>query len=724
MRAFFAAIASRRWMVFVGALAIIVAGVINLRGLSIDAVPDISPKQVMVLTQAQGLGPLEVERLVSFPIENAMAGLPGLSSVRSLSRFGLSAVYVTFNDSANITQARTLVNERLQQARETMPANVGNPQLGPIATGLGEIFQFEVRGPGHTPMELRQLLQWTIAPKLKLVPGVADVNIYGGQMQTYEVRIGADALRRYSLNLSQVFQALTDNNQTRGGAYLNHGDEQEVIRGLALASGPADIGNIVLGTGPDGTPITVSTVGEVVTAPKVRLGGVTHDGQGETVAGVVLMLYGENASAVVAAVKDAIPEIQRQLPQGVEIRPFYDRSDLVNRTINTVAHNLLEGAVLVVVVLLLVLGNLRAGLIVACAIPLSMLIAFAGMRLLGVSGNLMSLGAIDFGLVVDGAVVMVENAMRHRAADRDSSAPDIVRNSAAEVARPIGFSVLIILMVYIPVLTLSSVEGKMFRPMALTVMLALTASLLLTMTVIPALTAIFLPNKLTTEDTWLVRWIRAAYTPLLRRTETHPARTFLIAAALFGASVFLATGLGGEFIPQLAEGSVVVTSEKLPGINLDASLRTATQIEKALRSFPEVNHVVSLTGSAEVPTDPMGVESSDSFVSLKPKSEWHGVSSQSDLVAKFEDKLKRDVPGVAFSFSQPIQMREEDLLEGVRSDIAIQIYGDDLPTLTDLANQVADTVRGIPGAADVKPEAQGGMPYLTVRIDRRKSTLR
>ncbi len=721
MHRFFTAIVGQRWLVFVAALALIAGGLTNLSGLSIDAVPDISPKQVMILTQAQGLGPLEVEKLVSFPIENAMAGLPALSSVRSLSRFGLSAVYVTFDDGADLGQARALVNERLQTARETMPPNVGSPELGPLATGLGEIFQFEVRGPGHTPMELRQLLQWTITPKLKLVPGVVDVNIYGGQMQTYEVRIGADALRRYGLSLTQVFQALSDNNQTRGGAYLDHGDEQEVIRGLALATGPADIGNIVLATGPDGTPITVSTVGQVVTAPKVRLGAVTHDGQGETVVGVVLMLYGENASKVVGAVKAVIPDIQRQLPQGVEIRPYYDRSDLVNRTIDTVTRNLIEGAVLVIAVLLLLLGNLRAGLIVACAIPLSMLLAFMGMRLLGVSGNLMSLGAIDFGLIVDGAVVMVENAMRRRAQDSGADAGAVVRDSSAEVARPVAFSVLIILMVYVPVLTLSGVEGKMFRPMALTVMLALAGSLLLTMTVIPALTAMFLPRHVSDQDTRVIHWARRGYRPLLRHAEAHPGWTFLIAAVLFGGSVFLATGLGGEFIPQLAEGSIVVTSEKLPGINLDASLRTVTQIEKVLRGFPEVTHVVSLTGSAEVPTDPMGVESSDSFISLKPKGQWKGVSSQSELVAQFEAKLKQQIPGVAFTFSQPIQMREEDLLQGVRSDVAIQIYGDDLKTLTGLANQVADTVRGINGAADVKPEAQGGMPYLTVQIDRRKA---
>lgn len=721
MDRYFDFIVRRRWLVLAGALAIFAAGLLNLRGFAIDAVPDISPKQVMVLTQANGLGPLEVERLVTFPIENAMAGLPLLKSVRSTTRAGLSAVYVTFEDNADANLARTQVSERMAQARETMPPNVGTPQLGPIATGLGEIYQFEVRGPGHTPMELRRLLQWTIAPRLKLVPGVADVNMYGGQMETFEVRIGGDALRRYNLSLKQVFQALTDNNQASGGAYLEHGDEQQVIRGLGLVTDPQDLAQIVLATGPDGTPVTVGSVGEVVRAPKVRLGAVTHDGEGETVVGVALMLYGENASQVIGGVKSAIADMGKQLPPGVEIRPYYDRSDLVARTIGTVEHNLIEGAILVVAVLLLLLGNLRAGLIVASAIPLSMLMAFAGMRALGISGNLMSLGAIDFGLIVDGAVVMVENAIRRRAAEPDEDAADVVRKSSADVAKPVLFSVAIILLVYVPILALGDVEGKMFRPMALTVILALASSLFLTMTVIPALTAAVLPNKIGGGDTRVVRWARAAYTPLLGRAEGHPGITILIAAVLFAGAVALGQTLGGEFIPRLSEGSIVVTSEKLPGISLDASLKTVTEIEKVLKSFPEVTRVVSLTGSAEIPTDPMGVESSDSFVTLKPKSEWDGPANQNELQDLIEKKLKEAVPGVAFTFSQPIQMREDDLLEGVKSDIAVQIYGDDLNTLHSLADQVTQAVKTVDGASDVKPEAQSGMPYLTVKVDRQRA---
>ncbi len=720
MQAFFAGLVARRWLVLVLALGVVAGGVLNLRGFAVDAVPDISPKQVMVLTQATGLGPLEVERLVTVPVEYSMAGLPGLKSVRSTSRFGLSAVYVTFEDATDLPAARSMVMERLGQARETMPPGVGSPQMGPIATGLGEVYQFEVRGPGHTPMELRQILQWTIAPKLRLVPGITDVNIYGGQMRTFEVRIGAEALRAHNLTMPQVFQALSDNNATRGGAYLTRGDEQVVVRGMALAKTAADIAGIVLQTAPDGVPLTIGGLGEVVEAPKVRLGAVTHDDRGETVVGVALMQYGDNASQVIAGVKTAVEEIGKQLPPGIELRPYYDRSDLVARTISTVEHNLGEGAVLVVAVLLLMLGNLRAGLIVACAIPISMLMAFAGMRALGISGNLMSLGAIDFGLVVDGAVVMIENVLRRRAAAGKEDDPGkVIWVAAAEVARPVAFGVLIISMVYLPVLALQGVEGKMFRPMAIAVMLALLSSLLVTILVMPALAAAFLGDK-TPKETWLVRKARAGYTPVLRQAERHPLLILLVAAGLFGGSVFMATRLGGEFLPQLSEGSIVITSEKLPGISLDASLRIAGRIEAVLRGFPEVTRVVSLTGSAEIPTDPMGVESTDSFVSLKPQAEWKTASSQDGLVAAYEAKLKEQVPGVAFTFSQPIQMRMDDLLQGVRGDVAITIYGDDLTTLRGLADQVVQAVDGVQGAADVKAEQQGGLPALTVQVDRAK----
>ena len=718
MQSFFRHVAARRGLVLALAALLAIGGAVNLGGLSVDAVPDISPKQVMVLTQAKGLGPLEAERLVTFPIETAMAGIPGMEAIRSTSRFGLSAVYVTFRDGIDVNTARTLVAERLKTALANMPPGVGTPQMGPVATGLGEVYQFEVVGPGYTPMQLRRILQWQIAPKLKLAPGVTDVNIYGGQLETFEVQVHADALRRYGLTLQQVFDAVQTNNAARGGAYVDHHDEQQIVRGLGLVKDPKDLGDIVLATGPGGVPITVATVGSVVRAPAVRLGAVTHDGVGETVVGVALMLYGDNASDVVTAIKAEVEKLGSQLPPGVAIRPYYDRSALVDRTIHTVAHNLLEGAVLVVVVLLLTLGDLRAGLIVASAIPLSMLIAFAGMRVFGISANLMSLGAIDFGLIVDGAVVMIDNVMSRSGRSREPERT--IGDAAAEVARPIVFAVSIIVLVYVPILALQSVEGKMFRPMAETVILALLGSLLLTMTVVPALAATVLDlSRKPRGETVLVRWTRRLYTPALDLCAAHPLPVSLATAALFGVSVFFALGLGGEFIPQLSEGSIVVTSEKLPGINLDASLRTVTAIEKVVRSFPEVTGVVSLTGSAEIPTDPMGVESTDSFIALKPRAEWEGAAaSQDDLVGQIDKALTEKVPGVAFAFSQPIQMRMEDLLQGVKADVGILISGDDLGELHRLADQVAGVVKGITGAADVKPEETGGMPYMTIRVNR------
>ncbi len=719
MKAWFALLIRRRWLVLVVALAGAAGGIVNLRGLSIDAVPDISPKQVMILTLSPGLGPLEVERLVSFPVESAMAGAPGLTGIRSTSRFGVSAVYVTFDEGMSITEARSQVFQRLPQAKAMMPAGIGDPQMGPMATGLGEIYQFELRGPAYSPMELKRLLQWTIAPRLKLTPGIADVNIYGGQLPTYEVRISAESLQRYGVSLSQVYTALAENNLARGGAYLEHNDQQEVIRGLGLATGPDDIARIVVATHPGGVPVTVASLGEVVEAPKVRLGAVTHDAAGETVVGIAMMQQGENASAVVERVKATIEELRPLLPPGIAIVPYYDRSALVERTIHTVAHNLVEGAVLVIVVLLLLLGNLRAGLVVAAAIPLSMLLAFAGMRFLGLSGNLMSLGAIDFGLIVDGAVVMIENVLRARGEHPERPAHAVIRDAAAEVARPVMVAVAIIILVYLPVLALEGVAGKMFRPMAVAVILALAGSLLLTLTLMPALAALVLSGRgIGERETRLVHGMRTVYTPVLLVAERRAGATVLVTLALFAGSCVLATRLGGEFLPKLSEGSIVVTSEKLPGINLDASLKTMRRIEAVLKSFPEVKRVVSLTGSAEIPTDPMGVESTDSFITLTDPATWTTAKDQDGLVAALSERLRQEVPGVAYAFSQPIQMRMDDLLEGVRGDVAISLYGDDLGILKDKADAIVRAVSAVQGASDVKAESQAGMPALSITVDR------
>lgn len=720
MERFFAALVSRRGLLLALAAMLAVAGWMNLRQLAIDAVPDISPKQVMILTEAKGLGALEVERLVTIPIEIQMAGLPKLTDVRSTSRFGLSAVYVTFADDADVQTARAQVFERLQQAAEMMPPGVGTPHEGPFATGLGEILEFELRGPGYTPMQLYHMMQWTIVPQLTLVPGLVAVNIYGGDLQTYEVAVSPLRLRAEGISLTQLYAAIEANNATRGGAYVDHGDDQEIVRGLALAQSKDDIANIVLKATPGGTPVRIADVADVRMAPKVRLGAVTHNGEGETIVGVADMQYGLNASEVLPPLKAKIAEVQAKLPPGMQIKVFYDRSDLIQRAIHTVEHNLAEGAVLVIIVLMLVLGNVRAGLIVAAVIPFSMMIAFAGMRMFGISGNLMSLGAIDFGLIVDGAVVLVENVLRRQSnAKEDARDPaHVVPAAAAEVARPVIFSVLIIGLVYLPVLSLQSVEGKTFRPMALTVMLALAGALVVTMLLIPALSAAVLSARGGLKDTLIMRGARRAYTPVLGRVMNHPLLALGVATTLFGGAAFLLTTLGGEFIPQLSEGAIVVTSNKLPSINLDASIRTATEIEKVLRSFPDVADVVSQTGSAATPTDPMGVQSTDSYAILKPQSEWTTASTQQGIRDAIEKRVQAAIPGVDFEFSQPIEMRMDDLLQGVRTPVSLTIYGEDLKQLASLAQQAASAVKSVKGAGDVHVVQESGLPDLTVAVDR------
>ena len=719
---FFEALVARRWLVIVLALAALAGGYFNLRELAVGAVPDISPKQVMILTVAKGLGPLEVERLVTFPIETQMTGLPKMQGIRSTSRAGLSAVYVTFDNSADVQTARAEVFERLKQAEQMMPPGVGTPTEGPFATGLGEIIEFELRGPGYTQMQLYQILEWQVAPQLQLAPGIVGVDIYGGKLPTYEVQASPDRLRARGLSLQDLFSALEANNASRGGAYIESGSEMQIVRGLALAESKEDIASIPIKTAAQGVPVLVGDVADVVMRPKVRLGAVTHDGEGETVVGIVKMQYGLNASNVLGPVKAKMAAVQKKLPPGVEMHIFYDRSDLIQRAISTVDHNLIEGALLVVGVLLLMLGSFRAGLIVAAVIPLSMMFAFAGMRLFGIPANLMSLGAIDFGLVVDGAVVLVENVLRRQAGQEEGARDPLasVPQAAAQVAKPVIFSVVIIAAVYLPVLTLQDIEGKTFRPMAATVMMALCGALLVTMLVIPALAGAFLSKKPKEGDTFVVRWARRGYTPALKRTTAHPWITLLVAAGLFGGALYWSTTLGGEFIPRLQEGAIIVTSNKLPSINLEASLRTATEIERVIKTVPEVKTVVSQTGAAAVPTDPMEIKSTDSYVILQPPDQWPSGMTQQKILTTIRNKVEAAVPGVEFSYSQPIEMRMDDLLQGVRTEVALAISGPDLDELQTLAGQAVSTIEGIKGAGDVRAEKVSGLPALTVQVDREK----
>jgi cobalt-zinc-cadmium resistance protein CzcA len=714
-----------RFLIFVFAGLLVGIGIYSLGRLPIDAVPDVTPNQVQILTNAPGLGPVEVEKFITFPVETAMSGLPGIERIRSVSQFGLSVVTVYFDEGMDIYFCRRLVMERLPAAREAIPAGLGTPEMGPISTGLGEIYQFEVKGDGYSLMELRSILEWDIAFKLKSVRGVVEVNTYGGELKTYEVQLDAAKLVAYSLPLSQVFEALERNNANAGGGYIEHAQEQYLIRGEGLISSLSDIENIVVAARNDATPIYIRNLGRVAFAPMVRQGAVTRDGRGEAVTGVVMMLIGENSRAVATRVKEKLAEIRKSLPPGVTIDTYYDRTELVRKTIKTVGKNLTEGAVLVVAVLLLLLGNLRGGLIVASAIPLSMLIAFTAMVYAGLSGNLMSLGAIDFGLIVDGSVVMVENIVRHLAERRHTAADmsagelqQVILEAGREVLRPIFFAVGIIIIVYLPILTLQGVEGKMFRPMALTVVFALAGSLLLSFTLMPVLASLVLRRGVKDEETWLIRRAKRLHSPLLARAMRHPATTGGIAAGLFAISVGVALFMGAQFIPRLDEGVIALQAWRLPSVALEESIRNTTMIEKVLGHFPEVVTVVSRTGRAEIATDPMGVEISDIYIILKPHDEWQTADMKEGLIEAFNRALVTAVPGTQFSYSQPIELRVQELIAGVRSDVAITIFGEDLDTLKEIGDAVVRLVAKVPGAADTKAEQVAGLPYLRVIIKR------
>jgi len=725
---------ANRFLIIVIALVVVGLGIRSMLKLPIDAVPDVTPNQVQILTNSPGLGPVEVERFITFPVETAMSGLPGIESIRSVSRFGLSAVTVTFKEDVDIYFARRLVMERLPQAREMIPEGFGAPEMGPISTGLGEIYQFEVKGEGYSLMELRSILEWDIAFKLKSVPGVVEVNTYGGELKTYEIQLNADKLVSFDLSIDQVFQALESNNTNSGGAYIEHNQEQYLIRGEGLVRGLNDIENIVVAAR-EGTPIFIRDVAEAAFAPMVRQGAVTRDGEGEAVTGVVMMLIGENSRTVVNKVKEKIEEIKTSLPPGVAIDTYYDRTELVRKTIKTVAKNLGEGALLVILILFLILGNFRAGLIVATAIPLSMLVAFTGMSHFRISGNLMSLGAIDFGLIVDGSVVMIENIVRHLSpksemgsekgavpkqneSDSKANIIEVILKAAREVVRPIVFAVGIIIIVYIPILTLEGVEGKMFKPMALTVIFALIGSLVLSFTLMPVLASYFLKKGTHDKETFIIRKVKKYYLPLVRKTIMRPKITAAAAGIIFLLSLIFVPFMGAEFIPRLDEGAVALQAWRLPSVSLEESVQNTSMIERILKKFPEVITVVSRTGRAEIATDPMGVEISDIYVILKPPSEWESANTKEELVEMMNESLEKSLPGTMFSYSQPIELRVQELIAGVRSDVAISIYGDDLETLEELGGKVVKVISKVPGAADTKAEQVAGLPYLRVIIDR------
>jgi len=687
--------------------------------LSVDAVPDITTVQVQIATRTAPMSAPDVERYVTYPVELAMTGLPDTEQIRSVSRFGLSVVTVVFKESVDIYFARQLVNERLAEAKERVPPEFGTPEMLPVTTGIGEIYMFVLEGEGKSPMELRELLDWEVAPRLRAVPGVIEVSPEGGFSKQFHVVVDPKRLISFGIGIEQVFSALEKSNAVAGGGYIEHAGEAYLIRATGLVESIEDLRRIVV-VSREHTPITIGELGEVQLGSMPRLGAATVDGKGEAVIAMVLMLKDANARDVAMRVDAEVKSIQKSLPEGVSIEPFYDRANLVNRVLHTVRDNLLEGALLVVAVLLLLLGNLRGGLVVASAIPLSMLAAFAGMVLAGISGNLMSLGAIDFGLVVDGAVVMVENMLRHSALARarGDDPRAAMGLGAREVARPVAFGVGIILLVYLPILTLQGTEGKMFRPMALTVMFAVGAALVLALTVIPAATSYVLPRGVDEKETRLLGWFQRLYRPALERCLERPRATAVVAALTFAASLGVLPFMGSEFIPRLDEGDLTVQAWRLPSISLEESVRTTLEVERSLKQFPEVERVVSRTGTPEVATDVMGMELSDIFVNLKPREEWTTTRDKDALIAKMQAALERDIPGVGFGFTQPIEMRFNELIAGVRSDVAVKVFGEDLDELRATALRVATTLSDVRGAEDVRVEQTAGQSVVSVRVDR------
>ncbi len=714
-----------RLLVCVLTVVLIALGGRALVRLPVDAFPDTSPVQVQIITVAPALNPQEVEQQITLPIELAISGLPGLQNVRSVSKFGLSQVVATFDDATSLYLARQLILERLLSVE--LPEGIARPQLGPISTGLGEVFHYVVRSeqPDRTLTELRELHDWVIKPELRKVRGVAEVNAWGGFEKQFHVVADPERLIKYGLTLEELIEALQANNQNVGGGQIVRGGESLLVHGLGVTTDTDQIGDIVI-VARDGAPVRVRDVATVRVDHEIRRGAVTANGRGEVVLGLGFMLPGENSAVVTRALQRKLAEIRPSLPPDVKAEVLYDRSELVGMVLRTVEHNLLAGALLVIAVLFAFLGNVRAGLIVAAAIPLSMLWAGHLMGQAGIAASLLSLGAIDFGLIVDGSVVMVENALR-RLAQRQhelgrpltrEERREVLRSAPLEVARPVAFGVSIILIVVLPILTLEGIEGKLFRPMALTMIFALLGALLLALTLVPVLTSLCLPAQVREREPALARLARRIYEPVLNLALRHHSATLLGALGLLAGGAVLAFRLGGEFLPRLGEQALAVSTVRLAGISLDEAVAWNDRIEqRLLAEFPdEIAHVWSRLGTAEVATDPMGLELTDIFIALRPRSQWKKARTQAELVEAMRQVFTQQ-PGMSAAFSQPIEMRLNEMIAGARGDVVLKIYGEDLDTLRRLSEQAQAVLAGIRGAADIAGEQLTGQPVLQVRID-------
>jgi heavy metal efflux system protein len=705
-----------RLFVLVGLAGLISLGLWAMARIPIDAFPDLTNNQVVVITEAPGMAPVEVEQLVTFPIEAAMMGLPRTEKVRSISKLGLSMVTIVFEDTVDVYFARQLVNERLLEARGRIPAGL-EPSLGPVATAFGEIYQYTLEGEGQSAMDLKTLHEWQLKYQLRAVPGVSEINTWGGLTRQYHVVVDATRLRSYGLTLRDVFERLRDNNDNFGGGFIEHASEQYTVRGLGRARDAGELGRIVL-TSHAGTAVYLRDVAEVEVGAMPRQGAVTRDGNGETVAGMIIMLKGENGNNVIQRVKAKIGEIQKTLPAGVRLNPFYDQSEVIDRTIKTVRNNLVEGGVLVMAILFLFLGNIRGALIVAAVIPLSMLVSFLGMQVFGISANLMSLGAVDFGLIVDGAVVMMENFVRRLHHHEEGMQPrEEIRSAAHEVARPIVFGIAIIIAVYLPIFTLEGLEGRMFRPMAVTVCSAILGSLILALTVVPAAAALVFRKPLPAHKERWFGAFRDRYVAVVQWVLGHRLQTITVAVLVVAAALGSLYFIGTEFMPRLDEGSILIETRKLPSVSLTESAALSTQVERVLKQFPEVTSVVTKLGRPDVATEAMGIYQGDLYVLLKPRDQWPAHKTKEQLIEEMSDALAK-VPGVTYNFTQPMAMRLDEVVSGVKADVAVKIFGEDDRILDQKGDEVLRLLSRVRGAADTQKEVFAGAAEWQIQLNR------
>ncbi|HEX7665182.1 MAG TPA: CusA/CzcA family heavy metal efflux RND transporter, partial [Polyangiaceae bacterium] len=715
--------ANNRLLATLATVAVLVVGLWVARHLPIDAVPDVTNTQVQVVTRAPALSATEVETFVTQPVERRMAGTPGLKSMRSITKLGISIVTLVFDDTVDTYFARAQVGERLDDARAEIPEEIGRPELGPISTALGEIYMFELKPADdrRSPEELRTMIDWQIGPRLRQVPGVIEVIGFGGSRKEYHVTLDPSRMAALAISPEEVKDALAKDNRVAGGGYLEADGEQLVLSGDARFRGIEDISATVVRTDRNGSPIRVGQLATVDTGPALRQGAMTRDGHGEIVGASVLMLKGANSREVVAKVKDKIAEISPHLPNGVTIVPYYDRADFIGRVLDTIGHNLGEGAIIVVLCLLVTLGSIRAGLLVAGTIPFAMLVGMIGLYFLGYSGNVMSLGAVDFGIIVEGVVVLVEHALAHGASEQDKKkrAEKIV-HAMQEMARPSIFVVVITILTFAPLATLEDVEGKMFRPVVLSLCFMLAGAVFYALVFVPSV-APFLLHQKSDREPMLVRGARRIYAPLLDWTLRRPLPILGAALVASGLAFTILGGkLGADFLPRMFEGTFAIDAARPPSTSLDQAIELSKESQDALREAPEVDSVISRIGRPEGAADPAGPESSDEFVTLKPKDQWRPGMTPDKLMDDLSGRVNKRVPATISAFSQPIEMRVNDLVAGVRSDIAVKVYGEDLAEMGDAADKIRRALAAIPGATDFRQEIPLGQPTVTVKVDRSK----